>query len=97
LTDQPWLDGEVEILDPLIDLWKKLRFPLEDFLWESRMAYAFMQAIRFYNGANAMDALELLDGTRASYEAGNLTRDTLKPALMDFDRFAKRVAERGEG
>lgn len=34
-------------------------------------------------------------GIRTGYELGMLTRETLKDALMHFDRFAKRVAERG--
>ena len=67
---------------------------------EMDLAYAFMQAIRFYSFAiNLRSALweSTLRIIRAEYEHGDLTRDTLKPALMDFDRFAKRVAERGEG
>ena len=96
MNDQPWLDGEVEVLDRLIDLWADPCFVGTDpEFWEMYLADAFMRAIRIYK-LGTVEHYYLLC-VREDYERGKLTHNTLKAALMDFDRFAKRVAERGEG
>ncbi len=98
MTNQPdYLEGEVEILDALIDLYPDPAPDWSDDEWELRMYRAVPGAWAFYGGlkgGQCADDFAAFDRIVDEWAAGKLTRVYMQQAFGRSDRYLKRYYER---
>jgi len=97
VTDQPYLPGEVEVLDALIDLYPDPAPDWTDDEWELRMCRAVARARLFYDkiqGKIGFYTWDVMDDILDEWVAGEITRTSLHQALCRSKRYLKRYYER---
>jgi len=98
VSDQPdYLEGEVEILDALIDLYPVPAPEWSDDEWELRMYRAVVRAYMFYDntrGKVGYDNWSVLEDILNRWLAARLSRVTMHQAFGNSARYLKRYYER---